>query len=118
MINTNEFLMAVADDLQLGKVLETPTQVTGGFMHRMFKLVTENGKYIVKLLNPNIMKRPTAMGNYKIADDIEVILRQNNIPAVYALEFNGRKMQELSGQYYFIFNWYDGKALKEGEILP
>lgn len=116
MININDFLTAVAENLQLGKVLETPAQVTGGFMHRMFRLVAENGKYIVKLLNPNIMKRPTAMGNYKIADVIEGILKQNNIPAVYALEFNGRKMQELNGQYYYIFDWYDGKALKGGEI--
>lgn len=116
MINTNNFLTAVAANLQLGKVLEMPVQVMGGFMHRMFKLVTESGKYIVKLLNPNIMKRPTAIGNYKIADAIEVILKQNNIPAVYALEFKNSKMQELNGQYYYIFDWYDGKALKDGEI--
>lgn len=116
MININNFFNLVAEDLQLGKVLENPVQVVGGFMHRMFKIVTEKGSYIIKLLNPNIMKRPTAMGNYKIADDIEKILQQNNIPAVYALEFKNRKMQELNGQYYYIFEWYDGKSLKDGEI--
>lgn len=116
MININNFFNLVAEDLQLGKVLENPVQVAGGFMHRMFKIVTEQGSYIIKLLNPNIMKRPTAMGNYKIADDIERILKQNNIPAVYALEFKNRKMQELNGQYYYIFEWYDGKSLKDGEI--
>ena len=87
----DNFFNLVAEDLQLGKVLKNPVQVTGGFMHRMFKAVTEQGSYIIKLLNPNIMKRPTAMGNYKIADDIETILKQNNIPAVYALEFKNRK---------------------------
>ena len=112
----DNFFNLVAEDLQLGKVLKNPVQVTGGFMHRMFKAVTEQGSYIIKLLNPNIMKRPTAMGNYKIADDIETILKQNNIPAVYALEFKNRKMQELNGQYYYVFEWYDGKSLKDGEI--
>lgn len=116
MINTDDFFDLVVEYLQLGKLVEKPVQVTGGFMHRMFKVVTENDKYIIKLLNPNIMKRPTAMGNYKIADDIEKILKQNNIPAVYALEFNGTKMQELNGQYYYIFDWYDGKSLKDQEI--
>ena len=116
MININNFFNLVAEDLQLGKVLENPVQVAGGFMHRMFKIVTEKGSYVIKLLNPNIMKRPTAMGNYKIADDIEKILQQNNIPAVYALEFKNRKIQELNGQYYYIFEWYDGKSLKDGEI--
>lgn len=116
IMNTDNFFNLAAEDLYLGKVLEKPVQVTGGFMHRMFRLVTEKGKYIIKLLNPNIMKRSTAMGNYKIADDIEEILKQNNIPAVYALEFNGNKMQELNGQYYYVFDWYDGKALKDNEI--
>lgn len=115
-MNTENILYAIADNLQLGQVLEKPVQVTGGFMHRMFKVVTESGRYIIKLLNPNIMKRPTAMGNYKIADDIEEILKQNNIPAVYALEFNGTKMQEIDEQYYYIFDWYDGKSLKDNEI--
>lgn len=116
MTNINNFFNLVAEDLQLGRVLENPVRVTGGFMHRMFKVVTEKGSYIIKLLNPNIMKRPTAIGNYKIADDIEEILQQNNIPAVYALEFKNRKMQELNGQYYYVFDWYDGKSLKDGEI--
>lgn len=115
-MNTENILYLIAENLQLGKVLEKPTGLTGGFMHKMFKLVTEKGRYVIKLLNPNIMKRPTAMDNYKIADDIEQILKQNNIPAVYALEFNGRKMQELNEQYYYIFEWYDGKSLKDGEI--
>lgn len=115
-MDTEKILYLTADNLQLGKVLEKPVQVTGGFMHRMFKVVTENGKYIIKLLNPNIMKRPTAMGNYKTADGIEKILKQHHIPAVYALEFNGTAMQEICGQYFYIFNWYDGKSLKDSEI--
>lgn len=27
-------------------------------------------------------------------------------------------MQELNGQYYYVFEWYDGKSLKDGEIKP
>ncbi len=116
MINTDSFFDLVSEDLKLGIIIEKPVQVTGGFMHRMFKVVTEKGSYIIKLLNPNTMQRPTAMKNYKIADDIEKILKQNNIPAVYALEFKSRKMQELNGQYYYIFEWYDGKSLKDSDI--
>lgn len=115
-MNTENILYLIAENLQLGQVLEKPVQVTGGFMHKMFKVVTEKGRYIIKLLNSNIMKRPSAMGNYKIADDIEEILKQNNIPAIYALEFQNSKMQELNGQYYYVFEWYDGKSLKDGEI--
>lgn len=116
MTNINNFFDSVTEKLKLGKVIEKPVQVTGGFMHRMFKIVTERGKYIIKLLNPNIMKRFDTIGNYKIADDIEEILKQNNIPAVYAIEFYGDKMQKLNGQYYYVFDWYDGKSLIDSEI--
>ncbi len=116
MEDIDNFLNLIARELNLGKVLEKPIKITGGFMHRMFKIATEQGSYIVKLLNPNVMKRPDTMGNYRIAENIEKILEKNNIPAIYALEFNGKKMQELYGQYYYAFDWYDGKSLKDGEI--
>ena len=115
-MNTDRFFDLAAEKLELGKVIEKPVRVTGGFMHRMFKVVTEKGVYVVKLLNPNIMKRPTARGNYQIADDIEEILKKNNIPAVYALKFNGSKMQKIDNQYYYIFDWYDGKSVNDDEI--
>lgn len=116
IMNTDKFFDLAAETLKLGKVIEKPVQITGGLMHKMFKVVTDEGRYIIKLLNPNIMKRPTAMDNYKIADNIEELLKQNNIPAVYALIFNGSKMQELNGQYYYVFEWYDGRSLKDNEI--
>lgn len=115
-MNTDRFFDLAAAKLELGKVIEKPVRVTGGFMHRMFKVVTEKGVYVVKLLNPNIMKRPTARGNYQIADDIEEILKKNNIPAVYALKFNGSKMQKIDNQYFYIFDWYDGKSVNDDEI--
>ena len=46
-MNMDNFFNLVAEDLQLGKVLKNPVQVTGGFMHRMFKAVTEQGSYII-----------------------------------------------------------------------
>ena len=51
-MNMDNFFNLVAEDLQLGKVLKNPVQVTGGFMHRMFKIVTEQGSYIIKLFKP------------------------------------------------------------------
>ena len=25
-------------------------------------------------------------------------------------------MQEIDGQYFYVYEWYDGKSLKDGEI--
>ena len=115
-MNINLFFDKMVKELNLGNIIEEPSKVTGGLTHRMFKIVTDKGRYIVKLLNPNIMKRPTAMSNFNRADRYEEILKENGIKAVYSLAFNDKKMQEIDGQYFYVYEWYDGKSLKDREI--
>ena len=115
-MNVNEFLNKMIGELNLGNLIEPISQVSGGLTHRMFKVFTDKGRYIVKLLNPNIMKRPTAMNNFNTADKLEEILKDNNIDAVYSLKFNDKKMQVLDGQYFYVYEWFDGKSLKDDEI--
>ena len=115
-MNIESFFDKLVEQLNLGKINVGPIQVNGGLTHRMFKIFTDKGKYIVKLLNPNIMKRSTAMDNFNRADSFEEILKSNNIKAVYSLKFNNKKMQEIDGQYFYVYEWYDGKSLKDSEI--
>ena len=115
-MNIESFFDKLVEQLNLGKINVGPIQVNGGLTHRMFKIFTDKGKYIVKLLNPNIMKRSTAMDNFNRADSFEEILQSNNIKAVYSLKFNNKKMQEIDGQYFYVYEWYDGKSLKDSEI--
>ena len=81
-MNENLFFEKMVETLNLGNIIEKPVKVIGGLTHRTFKIFTDKGRYIVKLLNPNIMKRSTAMKNFNRADNIEEILKQNNISAV------------------------------------
>ena len=115
-MDIKDFFTKLVEVLDLGNITEGPVQVKGGLTHRMFKIFTNKGKYIVKLLNPNIMKRTTAMGNFNKADFYEEILKKNNIKAIYSLIFNDKKMQEINGQYFYVYEWYDGRSLKDGEI--
>ena len=96
------------ETLLLGRITAPITAVSGGFMHRMYKVCTANHIYAVKHLNCEIMKRPAAMDNYKKAERLEAILEEAGIPIVPALTFNGKKMQELLGNYFYIFEWHDG----------
>ena len=93
----------------LGEVTAEITPVSGGLMHRMFKVTTESGTYAVKCLNPDIMKRPTARENYAVAETLEARLEEANIPMVAAMTIDGRKMQELDGNYFYIFRWQKGR---------
>ncbi len=78
-------------------------------MHRMYRVSTPGQVYAVKHLNPEIMKRPEAMSNYRRAESLEKILEEAGIPIAPALTVNGRKMQELDGEYFYIFHWQDGR---------
>lgn len=62
------------------------------------------------------MKRPTAIDNFNKAEKYEELFKENNIKAVYSIEFNNKKMQEIDGQYFYVYEWYDGKSLKDEEI--
>ena len=111
-----DILNKICLQLDLGEILVEPTQLKGGFMHKMYSLFTTKGKYAIKLLNPYVMKRDTVFENYRIAEELEAKLEQTDIPILPALTFNGKKMQEIDGQYFYLFDFYDGKSLKGEEI--
>ena len=62
---TTNLITQLFETLSLDTVTLPVVPVTGGFMHRMYKVSTANHTYAVKHLNPEIMKRPDAMSNYK-----------------------------------------------------
>lgn len=100
----------------LGDFISPPARVSGGYMHKMYKLETTTGTYAIKLLNPSIMKRPDAMDNFKRAEKMEAILEANHLPIVPAISFDGQKMQCIDGYYCYLFHWVEGKPLDWHEI--
>ena len=106
------------ETLSLGTVTAPVVPVSGGFMHRMYKVCTASHTYAVKHLNPEIMKRPGAMDNYKKAERLEAILEEEGIPIVPALPFDGKKMQEFLGNHFYIFDWHNGSITNWNNITP
>lgn len=106
----------ICKEYNLGKLVSEPVTLTGGFLHKMYGIHTTKGKYAVKLLNPYVMKREDAKENYRIAEELEAVLEDYTIPILPAMVFGDRKMQETGGQFFYIFEWYDGKALHGNEI--
>jgi aminoglycoside phosphotransferase (APT) family kinase protein len=104
------------DKLGLGAVTEPIVSVAGGYMHRMYKVVTAEGSYAVKHLNPNLMKRPEVMENYRRAEKLEAKLEDTEIPIVPALVFNGEKMQKQRSDYFYIFRWQTAEPSENVEI--
>ncbi|MCR4940824.1 MAG: GNAT family N-acetyltransferase [Treponemataceae bacterium] len=117
------------DQYGLGKLLAEPSPLSGGLMHRMYKVQAETGTYAVKCLNPQIMKRPGVFENYARAEKLEDILEEEGLPIVPALTFEldspkasesqkasdarapvltSKKMLECEGDYFYIFRWQEG----------
>ena len=99
-----------------GNVIDDIVLVSGGLMHKMYKVQTTRGTYAVKCLNPQIMKRPGVFENYARAEALEKILEENGIPIVPALAFDGKKMLESDGMYFYIFAWQNGHITDAGNI--
>lgn len=110
------FFEALTADWSLGSLTRPPQPVSGGYMHKMFRLNTTSGSYAVKLLNPEVMSRPEAMGNFRNAEALEQVLEQNRLPIVAAMTRDGSKMQCIQGQYYYLFPWVEHKALPWADI--
>ncbi len=91
--------------LGFGEIVLPTESVSGGFLHRMYRVTTERGAYAVKALNPEIMSRETARENYARAEAVEAILENEGLPIVPAIPVNGEKMQSLDGRYFYIFPW-------------
>ena len=115
---TEETIIKLIKDRGLGEVIPPVTPVSGGLMHRMYRVNTGKGSYAVKHLNPGIMKRPGVRENYRKAEDLEQLLEDAGIPIVPALAFGGRKMQEEDGEYFYVFHWQEGRITDWNNITP
>ena len=93
----------------LGKIIADVEPVTGGLMHRMYKVITDSGVYAVKHLNAEIMKRPGVHENFARAEKIEGILEDNDISIVPAMVIGGNKMQKVEDQFFYVFRWQEGE---------
>ena len=109
---------ALCMQLNLGNLTEEPIRLTGGLMHKMVRIATTGGVYAIKHLNPHVMARPTAAANFAAAEELERKLEGTDLPLLPALTIGGRKMQEVAGDFVYVFPYFDGKALIEGDITP
>ena len=73
------------------------SKLSGGLMHKMFKVETDKGIYCVKVLNPEVMARDTAYNNFVVSESVSNLAKKNNIPVSCALDIGGDYLKELDG---------------------
>ena len=102
----------------LGTLKDAPVEVSGGFLHEVYRVETDKAVYALKLLNPAIMQKPDAEANFASAEQIEARLEKEGFPVVAALVLDGKKRNEIEGRQYYVFPWRTGKALAWNAITP
>ncbi|AIQ28783.1 hypothetical protein P40081_11805 [Paenibacillus sp. FSL P4-0081] len=98
----------------LGSLRTEPEQIFGGFLHRMYRMTTDQAEYAVKALNPQIMLRESVMNNLTAAEKAAELASRHGINALPALLHEGSCMHEVDGQYYLLFPWIQGRSISAG----
>ena len=94
----------------LGNIMDSPNKVAGGLMHEMFHVCTDKGEYAIKILNPDIMRRPKALANMVNSEMVSNAL-SDIIPLIAAKSFDGENIIEVDGTYFVVFDWLVGKSI-------
>lgn len=111
-IEYNIELSGLCISMGLGEMIKVE-KINGGLLHRIFRIETVKGIYAIKVLNPQIIKRKTAMTNFELSEEISQYALKSGIPALPAIRNNGQALQELNGQYYLVFPWVEGTKLSD-----
>lgn len=99
----------------LGTVIDIE-KLSGGLMHKMFKVKTTTATYAIKVLNREVMNREDAYNNFVVSEKISNLAKENNIPVSSAISIEGNYLTEFENIYYMVFNYVEGKTLSDKEI--
>lgn len=91
-------------------------KLSGGFMHKMYKVETDLGIYAIKILNPEVMNRKDAFVNYEISEKISNLADKNNLSVSSAKIFENKFILSYEDNYLMVFDFINGKTLNDDEI--
>ena len=103
------------NEYNLGNVLNI-TKLTGGLMHKMFKVETDKKTYCIKVLNLEVMKRKEAYDNFILSEKISNYAKEKGIPVSNAITINNNFINKFEDYYYMVFDFVNGKTLYDDKI--
>ena len=87
----------ICDAFDLGIALDDPIPVSGGLIHRMWKMNTNRGSFAIKELDAAIMQRPGIQESYIQSEKIASLLKSQQIPAATAIIHHQTPFMKLIG---------------------
>ena len=99
--------------LQLGEIITPPAPVSGGLLHKMFRVETTRGVFAVKRLNPEVMTRPGALNNMRTGEAANAAFE--GFAAFDACASMGGVTQ-VESSYFIVYPWVEGRSVFPPEI--
>lgn len=108
----NKQLLELCKAFGLGTSTAAPSRVYGGLLHHMWKVQTDTGRYAVKQLSSHINWRDEGIhNNYELTEKIAERFAKQGIPAIVALQAQGKHLLEIEDRYFLVYPWVDAKSL-------
>lgn len=97
--------------LELGEIVGRPSPVSGGYLHRMFRVETARGIFAIKALDPEIMRRPRALANMRRGEETALALE-----AYVPLCASVGGVTQVDGTYFIAYPWVEGASVFPPQI--
>jgi Ser/Thr protein kinase RdoA (MazF antagonist) len=107
----------LCDRFALGTPGGDLSKVSGGYHHRMWRLDTQGGRFAVKQVAEDM-----DVSDHVTADRLNATeaagraFADRGIPALASLSHDGRHLQVIDGEGYFVFPWTDSRARGKNDI--
>jgi thiamine kinase-like enzyme len=102
----------------LGNPLQEPQAVSGGLLHRVWRLDTTQGTFALKQLNAAIMQKLHIHDSYRLSEHIAAAMAAQGIPAVVALSCDGDPLQIIGNDTVIVYRWIEGETLSAEAVEP
>lgn len=109
-------LLAICQQLNLGFAIDNVTPVTGGLLHKMWKLTTSKASYAIKQLSQDIKLTPQTLQAYEITEQIAEQFKQQGIPAISAIKGHDCYLSVIANTAFLVYPWVNAKALHKDVI--
>lgn len=111
------YLKSVCEKLLFGSLLEIPTLTKKALEYKVYKIVTEQGKYYIKIFNKEFITKENDLEKIKISLDLEEILNNHNISIFVANNYHGEKLGKINDKYFLVYDFVDGKIIEPHNVL-
>jgi Ser/Thr protein kinase RdoA (MazF antagonist) len=113
----NAHIEQLCTRLNLGQPCAALSSIAGGFHHRVWRLETENGIFVIKQLAPDTdLSDEHVIKHYNVSETIASKFAECGLSTINALCQDAKYLQVIDEEAYLVYPWTDAVALDDGEV--